>query len=98
MQTPRERESFGQASQSPKIVIVSSPDHHREKLSSIRFTSNNGLLQPRLKDDSVVAPALTIRSAGSLAVSVFKKENVEKYEYVPSALEAEYNEEIKNDT
>jgi hypothetical protein len=79
-------------------VIVSSPNNHREKLSTIRFTSNNGLLQPRLKDDSVVAPALTIRSAATLAVSPFKKDNVEKYEYVPSALEAEYNEEIKNDT
>lgn len=47
----------------------------------------------------MVAPALTIRSTASLAVSPFKKDkNVEKYEYVPSALEAEYNEEIKNDT
>ena len=46
----------------------------------------------------MAAPALTIRSVASLAVTTFKKDNVEKYEYVPSALEAEYNEEIKNDT
>ena len=53
-----------------------------------------------MKDDTLTGPlALTIRSGSTQAVSAFVKDskNVEKYEYVQSALEAEYNEEIKND-
>ena len=63
--------------------------------------SNNGMLQPKMKDETLGGPlALTIRSGSTQAVSAFKKDSkdVDKYEYVQSALEAEYNEEIKNDS